>query len=94
MSGPRPREDKDSAERCSLVELLQHTCPVEEVNGVQKYVCYPIPRIFRVCVGLWFIAVRAPDLLAISRCEGKPTVELTRFVRIDMSTGQVELSRG
>ena len=29
-----------------------------------------------------------------SRCKGKPAVELTKFVRIDMNTGEVELPKG
>jgi len=71
---PRPQGEQDSTRECPLVEILQHTCPSEEVDGVRRYVCYPIPRIFRVC-------------------EGKPAVEMTKFVHIDVNTGQVELPK-
>ena len=51
LMSPRPREEQDSSNGCALVEILQHTCPSEQVDGVHRYVCYPIPRIFRMYVG-------------------------------------------
>ena len=51
LMSPRPREEQGSSNGCALVEILQHTCPSEQVDGVQRYVCYPIPRMFRMCVG-------------------------------------------
>ena len=51
LMSSRGREEQDSTGGCKLVEILQHTCPFEEVNGVHRYVCYPIPRIFKLCVG-------------------------------------------
>lgn len=89
---PHPPEEQDSADECPLVEVLQHTCAFEQVDGVQRYVCYPIPRIFRVYVRLEMIVVS--DSPAVFRCKGKPAVELTKFVHVDMNTGQVELLKG
>ena len=63
---PRPREEKDSTGGCRLVEILQHTCPFEEVDGVYRYVCYPIPRMFRVYVVCDVHPAVYSDSLAIS----------------------------
>ena len=68
LMSSRGREEQDSTGGCKLVEILQHTCPFEEVDGVHRYVCYPIPRIFKVYVARSMtpgIAVMA-NLLAIS----------------------------
>jgi len=65
LMSARPREEQDSSGGCALVEILQHTCPSEEVDGVYRYVCYPIPRIFRMYVGQCSARVW-PDSLAIS----------------------------
>ena len=50
LMSSRARAEQDSTGGCKLVEILQHTCPFEEVDGVHRYVCYPIPRIFKLCV--------------------------------------------
>lgn len=91
---PRSREGRDSNGGCALVEILQHTCPFEQVDGVGRYVCYPIPRIFRVYVDFICSLRLSTSFPVNSRCKDKPAVELTKFVRIDMNTGQVELPRG
>ena len=91
---PRSREEQDSSGECALVEILQHTCPFEQVDGVGRYVCYPIPRIFRVYVDFGCSLCLRTSFPGNFRCKDKPAVELTKFVRIDMNTGQVELPRG
>ena len=64
----RARAEQDLTGGCKLVEILQHTCPFEEVNGVHRYVCYPIPRIFKL-YAVCGVALAIPSLsnqLAIS----------------------------
>ena len=65
---------------CSQIRVLSHSENIQIVRG------------------LWCGPPATPsvsNLLAIHiRCEGKPAAELTKFVRIDLGTGQVELPSG
>lgn len=61
------------------IRLLSHS---EDIQSVRWSMCPESP------------ALRSDMLAPLHRCEGKPAVELTKFVRIDMNTGEVELPKG
>ncbi|KAI0264725.1 hypothetical protein BC834DRAFT_813069, partial [Gloeopeniophorella convolvens] len=58
---------------CRVAEILQFSCPIETSgNGAQRFHCFPLPRLFKLC-------------------PGQPAVEITRTVKIDASTGEVDI---
>ncbi|KAH8097040.1 hypothetical protein BXZ70DRAFT_307049 [Cristinia sonorae] len=55
MSSPRvPASDEVGTRKsaCRIAEIVQFSCQQERTpDGVEKFVCSPIPRIFRICPG-------------------------------------------
>jgi Mitochondrial export protein Som1 len=86
-------DPRDPKKKCRITEILQYTCPTEQdEEGRFRYLCYPIPRIFRMYVSLaWSHRSYSNNLF--KRCQDRPAVEITKRIHIDINTGQVDLSQ-
>lgn len=71
---------------CQIAEIVQYTCEIGSNGGMN---CFPIPRIFRLSV-ITTLVLLTP-LNGDHSCSGRPAVEITRSVNIDMDTGEVEI---
>ena len=77
--------------KCRIAEILQYSCDLEDDGrGRPQYHCWPVPRVFR----MWVHALRDFNRYVdrqLCRCPGRPAVEITRFVDVDMTSGEIRL---
>lgn len=75
--------------KCRIAEILQYSCDwSKEDNRIN---CLPFPRIFRMSVQTFCFKEFVPLILGIPSCPGRPAVEITRQVKVDIKTGEVEI---
>ncbi|KAH9477875.1 hypothetical protein JR316_0010107 [Psilocybe cubensis] len=82
--------DKQETKKCVIAEIVQHTCSLKnERNGTPTFHCFPLPRILKLYELHHLLAFRSSQFL--SSCPGQPAVELTKFINIDMKSGEIDI---
>lgn len=75
--------------KCRIAEILQYSCDwSKEDNRIN---CLPFPRIFRMSVQFYLMMPTYRHSHWRHSCPGRPAVEITRQVNVDIKTGEVEI---